>query len=160
MKSYDGKTILTIIGIVSLTILAFIFTVGYILSNIETENKLEGYTISISFIGLFATFGGALVGALIAGRYSLKTVNEQRKMNQIQSINEIQSILLFYDEALIKFYGQIFESIGTNNEEVKKRIYNKETSDYNKFFDELEKKEDKPLKVRIESNKYEELKNI
>ncbi|MDW5472283.1 hypothetical protein SAZ06_12045 [Staphylococcus equorum] len=86
MKSYDGKTILTIISIVSLTIIAFIFLVGYILSNIDPDNKLEGYVIAISFIGIFATFGGAYFGARIAGKYTLNAVEKQSQKEQ-HSIN-------------------------------------------------------------------------
>lgn len=77
MRSYDGKTILTIIGIAGLMVFAFIFSTGYILSNIEPENKLEGYAIAISFIGIFATFGGAYLGAKIAGENANKLLEKE-----------------------------------------------------------------------------------
>ncbi len=46
---------------------------------IKYEDKL---IIFISFVGLFSTFGGAFLGALIAGKYSLKAVKEQEKKKQ------------------------------------------------------------------------------
>ncbi|MEB6320274.1 hypothetical protein MXM74_04950 [Staphylococcus xylosus] len=78
MNRLDSKTVIIIIGVISLMIFAFIFTVGYILSNIDSKNKLEGYTIAISFIGIFATFGGAYLGARIAGEYTLNAVEKQK----------------------------------------------------------------------------------
>ncbi|NQD97587.1 hypothetical protein [Staphylococcus xylosus] len=82
MNRLDSKTVIIIIGVISLTIFAFIFTVGYILSNIDPKNKLEGYTIAISFIGIFATFGGAYLGARIAGEYTLNAVEKQNEKEQ------------------------------------------------------------------------------
>ena len=78
MNRLDVKTVITIIGVISLMMFAFIFTVGYILSNIDPKNKLEGYTIAISFIGIFATFGGAYLGAKIAGD-NARNIYEKQK---------------------------------------------------------------------------------
>ncbi|UQW81387.1 hypothetical protein [Staphylococcus edaphicus] len=66
MKKIDFKTLITIVFIGLLFIFTFIFSVGYVLSNIDPKNKLQGYTIAISFIGIFATFGGAYLGAKIS----------------------------------------------------------------------------------------------
>ncbi|MFQ3837919.1 hypothetical protein [Staphylococcus pseudoxylosus] len=137
MNRLDVKTVITIIGLISLMIFAFIFTIGYILSNIDPENKLEGYTIAISFIGIFATFGGAYLGALIAGKYSLKAVEEQNRMNKIEIVGEIQSVFLFSSEDLIKFYQTIFNYNGFDNRKAENMIYGNGNIDYEVAFDEL-----------------------
>ncbi|MDR5648823.1 hypothetical protein [Staphylococcus nepalensis] len=97
MNRLDGKTVITIIGVISLMIFAFIFTVGYILSKVDPENKLEGYTIAISFIGIFATFGGAYLGAKIAGDNALKLkekeINYERKKEYITDHQKMLSDL-------------------------------------------------------------------
>ncbi|MES3642360.1 hypothetical protein ABFV69_11485 [Staphylococcus saprophyticus] len=72
MKRFDFKTLITILFIFILFIFAFILSVGYVLSNIDPKNKLQGYTIAISFVGIFATFGGAYLGAKISGENASK----------------------------------------------------------------------------------------
>ena len=82
MNRLDSKTVIIIIGVISLMIFAFIFTVGYILSNIDPKNKLEGYTLAISFISIFTTFGGDNLGARIAGEYTLNAEEKQNEKEQ------------------------------------------------------------------------------
>lgn len=97
MNRLGVKTVITIIVVISLVIFAFIFTVGFILSNIDPENKLEGYAIAISFIGIFATFGGAYLGAKMAGKYTLQTVrmNEdiKREINEKKAKHLIENLV-------------------------------------------------------------------
>ena len=92
MNRLDGKTVITIIGVIGLMIFAFIFTIGYILSNIDPENKLEGYTIAISFIGIFATFGGAYLGAKIAGDNARNIYEKQKNEKKQELITNIKMI--------------------------------------------------------------------
>ncbi|MCE5090995.1 hypothetical protein [Staphylococcus devriesei] len=66
-NKFELKDILFIIFIVVLAILAFVFTVGYIISYIDPNHSITGYSIAISFVGIFATFGGAFLGAKISG---------------------------------------------------------------------------------------------
>ncbi|MGY3481468.1 YrzE family protein [Staphylococcus cohnii] len=103
MNRLDGKTVITIIGVIGLMIFAFIFTIGYILSNIDPENKLEGYTIAISFIGIFATFGGAYLGAKISGENASKIAKNQMIMDDLKtySINN-RNFLKDFDENIDK----------------------------------------------------------
>ncbi|WP_086429291.1 hypothetical protein [Staphylococcus cornubiensis] len=53
---------------------------GFLFSNIDPANKLEGYLVAISFIGIFATFGGAYLGAKISGEYAIKVQSKEREM--------------------------------------------------------------------------------
>lgn len=59
-----------------------ILIIGYILSNIGHENKLEGYSVAINFFGIFATFGGAYVGAKIAG-IMLENFTKNKRRNRM-----------------------------------------------------------------------------
>lgn len=90
MDRFDGKTVITIIGVISLMIFTFIFTIGYILSDIDPKNKLEGYTIAISFIGIFATFGGAYLGAKIAGDNANKLLEKEYEKKSIKDREKIK----------------------------------------------------------------------
>lgn len=90
MHKLDGKTVITIIGVISLMVFTFIFTVGYILGNLDPENKLEGYTIAVSFIGIFATFGGAYLGAKIAGDNARKLYEYQKNQEDNEKISKVE----------------------------------------------------------------------
>lgn len=90
MKKIEFKTLITIILVVMLFILAFILFIGYVFSNINLKNKLEGYTIAISFIGIFATFGGAYLGAKISANTAIRL---SRQDKNIESSTKTLSIL-------------------------------------------------------------------
>ncbi|WP_217983379.1 hypothetical protein [Staphylococcus nepalensis] len=97
MKKIDFKTLITILFIIMLFIFAFILSVGYVLSNIDPKNKLQGYAIAISFIGIFATFGGAYFGAKISGENASKL---SKKENMI---NDLRNTLQYNNKILDKF---------------------------------------------------------
>ncbi|MEX6342421.1 hypothetical protein AB6E71_13710 [Staphylococcus arlettae] len=76
----------------------------------------------VSILGLFATFGGALVGAFIAGLFTLKAINkdlEERKQtaekdkeeNRQREEKKIKTRLLFEMDNLIMFNHEIAENI-------------------------------------------------
>lgn len=83
MKDKVQFVIIALLGIV-----AFILFFGFVLSNIDPNNKLEAYTLAISFVGIFATFGGAYLGAKIAGDNAIKIHKENLKA-QI-ALNEVE----------------------------------------------------------------------
>ncbi|WP_458543658.1 hypothetical protein, partial [Staphylococcus epidermidis] len=56
-----------IIFIIILAIISFVFVVGYIISYVDPKHSITGYSLAISFVGVFATFGGAYLGAKISG---------------------------------------------------------------------------------------------
>lgn len=107
MNKLDGKTVITIIGVISLMIFAFIFTVGYILSNIDPKNKLEGYTIAISFIGIFATFGGAYLGAKMAGDNANKLLEKEYEKKSIKDREKIKIRLSMSMDFIVKINDRI-----------------------------------------------------
>ncbi|RIN27186.1 hypothetical protein BU068_13450, partial [Staphylococcus succinus] len=61
-----------------------------ILGNLDPENKLEGYTIAVSFIGIFATFGGAYLGAKIAGDNARKLYEYQKNQEDNEKISKVE----------------------------------------------------------------------
>lgn len=76
----------------------------------------------VNILGLFATFGGALVGAFIAGLFTLKAINkdlEERKQtaekdkeeNRQREEKKIKTRLLFEMDNLIKFNEEIAECL-------------------------------------------------
>ena len=73
MKDKLNLILLAVIGV-----FAFVLFFGFILSNIDRDNKLEAFTLAISFVGIFATFGGAYLGAKIAGDKALEISNEDK----------------------------------------------------------------------------------
>ncbi|WP_204171747.1 hypothetical protein [Staphylococcus sp. GDY8P100P] len=107
MNRLDGKTVITIIGVICLMIFTFIFTVGYILSNIDSENKLEGYTIATSFIGIFATFGGAYLGAKIAGDNASKLLEKEYEKKSIKDREKIKIRLSMSMDFIVKINDRI-----------------------------------------------------
>lgn len=88
MKKYNIDTLITIVWIGLLFIFTFILSVGYVLSNIDPKNKLQGYTIAISFIGIFATFGGAYLGAKISGENAIKLAKKESMINDLNRTME------------------------------------------------------------------------
>lgn len=58
-NKFELKHILFITFIVVLAIMTFVFTVGYIISSVDPNHSITGYSIAISFVGIFSTFGGA-----------------------------------------------------------------------------------------------------
>lgn len=88
MKVKFNLVLLAILGI-----FAFILFFGFVLSNIDPDNKLEAYTIAISFIGIFATFGGAYLGAKISGDKT-RELYEVQKEDRIKEKNDKIKFLL------------------------------------------------------------------
>lgn len=59
-----------------------IFCLATIMQNIFHMELKDSLSIVIAFIGIFATFGGAYLGAKISGQYTLKSIEEQYKKQQ------------------------------------------------------------------------------
>lgn len=144
MNRLDGKTVITIIGVICLMIFAFIFTVGYILSNIGPENKLEGYTIAISFIGIFATFGGAYLGAKISANNALKIVEKETNANLFLLIQFLTKAYNIYHELGLKF--TMLGPNGIESVDIYKRLKYLESISEN-YLEVLNKKYDEILSL-------------
>ncbi len=76
----NNSWLITVIFIV-LTLLVFGFGGAFKFVN-SPPGSLDGYILIVSFIGLFATLGGAYMGAKVSGEYSLKAVKEQFELQR------------------------------------------------------------------------------
>ncbi|MCJ0933567.1 hypothetical protein MTW76_01095 [Mammaliicoccus sciuri] len=91
MKDKLNLILLAVIGV-----FAFVLFFGFILSNIDRDNKLEAFTLAISFVGIFATFGGAYLGAKISANTAIKLSrldkNIENSKNMLITMREINNI--------------------------------------------------------------------
>ncbi|NWK84553.1 hypothetical protein HYE69_06995 [Staphylococcus sp. GSSP0090] len=165
MNRLDGKTVITIIGVIGLMIFTFIFTVGYILSNIDPENKLEGYAIAISFIGIFATFGGAYLGAKIAGDNARKLFEMQRENEREEQREQIVTHLTLSMHYIVKLIDKISAHFIENRKIYRYLYHRKNTILNNNYTTKINREELKDLfynlveqecikKIRIEDYTY------
>ncbi|WP_353462659.1 hypothetical protein PYH58_11675 [Mammaliicoccus sciuri] len=89
MSKENLRTIIVIIVVSMIAILSFGLVIGQM---VEKEYIYETLMIIISFVGVFATFCGAYLGALIAGKYTLKTVHMNEDIKRV--INEKKALQL------------------------------------------------------------------
>lgn len=103
-----------------LTVLLFIvyFTNWLISLILKGDMSFDKLNLLIAFIGLFSTFGGALVGALISGQYTLKAIDKEKDQKRLDQISELQNILLFNADEVFRIFNKIFEEYDTNSESV------------------------------------------
>ncbi|WP_239740061.1 hypothetical protein [Mammaliicoccus sp. P-M59] len=79
MSKENLRTIIVIIVVSMIAILSFGLVIGQM---VEKEYIYETLLLIISFVGVFATFGGAYLGARIAGEYTLNAVEKQNEKEQ------------------------------------------------------------------------------
>lgn len=73
-----------------MSVFSFILFLGLVFSNIDQENKLEAYTLAISFVGIFATFGGAYLGAKIAGDNARDLYEHQKNQKNYEEKSKVE----------------------------------------------------------------------
>ncbi|MCG3213558.1 hypothetical protein LWI30_04060 [Staphylococcus epidermidis] len=133
----DLKTILTIILVIILAIISFVLIVGYIISSVDPKHSIEGYAISINFVGIFATFGGASLGAYLSGIFALKTTEKTQKiklendLKKLQAcirinISEIDTILDKISDYTELKKDKLLDYLKKNSELTEKNLENKE----------------------------------
>lgn len=168
MKDKVQFVIIALLGIV-----AFIIFFGFVLSNIDPNNKLEAYTLAISFVGIFATFGGAYLGAKIAGNQSNKLFEKQIKIQSDKDRNKLIIRIRLSMDYIVKFIhhisGYYSKEVLTNpiyfyKDEFLNVNYtiNDENNDFkSRFYKIVEKKPDNyiqlPEKVKVELNLFSNL---
>lgn len=102
---------LNLFALIILPIMVVSLFLGFLLSNIDSSNKLDAYSIAISFIGLFATFGGAYLGAKKSGdiAYERDRRNaEIRKENDIEKIKNIILMNKFYLDGIYHLFIDLY----------------------------------------------------
>ncbi|MCJ0919860.1 hypothetical protein [Mammaliicoccus sciuri] len=93
--------------IVLLGIVAFILFFGFVLSSIDPNNKLEAYTLAISFVGIFATFGGAYLGAKVSANTAIRLSRQDKNIE-----NSIKILTILYE--IDKLSKKLVEKVKCN----------------------------------------------
>lgn len=152
----------SILGIIFF--LFFIFCVATVFNaslNSETKDSLN---LSISLFGLLTTFGGSLIGALIAGLFTLKSIEKDRHNKKIERILDLQVNLLFNADSLLIMFNKVFSNKGFDVQKAENKLeeYNNKSitdSTFVKVFNDLENPK-KNLKNKVEFNEeFESIKN-
>lgn len=120
--------------IIGLVIIVFGIYLFFIQSGIAYKDKL---IIFISFVGLFATFCGAYIGAKISGQIArdnmldeirlnkyneLERMNLEYQLNQLRYIHEKTTVLYFDIEKIEDFIVYIIEDVYRNFEISEKNV--------------------------------------
>ncbi|MGX0517471.1 hypothetical protein [Staphylococcus hominis] len=93
MKKLDVNTFILLIIIFFLSIFSFILLVGYLLNEASKSKDLQGFQVAISFLGIFATFGGAYLGAKISGDNARKLEDIKYKQNISKTIDSAKILI-------------------------------------------------------------------
>lgn len=128
----DVKTILNIVLIIILAIISFVLVVGYIISSVDPNHSVEGYSIAISFLGIFSTFAGAYIGAKISGDNALKIANRDIETSEFK-------ISLFLSKAESKYLSL--------KDQIELEKGNEEFVDLQKFLDKYKNATDNYYKL-------------
>lgn len=161
----DKKLIImssSILGIIFFLFL--IFGVATVFNDSLTSETKDSLNLSISLFGLITSFGGSLLGALIAGLFTLKSIEKDRHNKKIERILDLQVNLLFNADSLLEMFKKVFEYKGFDAQKAKDKLkeYDNKSIKNNKFvkvFKDLEKSE-KGLENKIEfSEEFEGIKN-
>ncbi|HDH4287645.1 TPA: hypothetical protein PI096_002623 [Staphylococcus aureus] len=107
----DLKSILTIVLIILLAIISFVLVVGYIISSVDPNHSITGYSIAISFVGVFATFGGAYLGAKISGDNARELFEKDIKIRDIEKHFSANLVVLYKINESKKIIVNIKENI-------------------------------------------------
>ncbi|WP_210135438.1 hypothetical protein [Staphylococcus sp. GDX8P80P] len=106
-KKIELKNILFIAFIFILAIMIFVFVVGYIISSVDPNHSIVGYSIAISFVGIFATFGGAFLGAKISGDNARKLFEIQQKHEREERRDQVITQLTLSMNYIVKLTDRI-----------------------------------------------------
>src|SRR5699024_1696075 len=119
-------------------------------------------------IGLFATFGGAALGACISGIYTLKAIEKEKTYKKQEKIAEMQSVILFNSDDIVRMFNTVFNSNKFNYEDVKKELEKFrcniiKDNDYKKVFNKLSTKQGCMItnnKVEFKNNEFQKIKDF
>ncbi|WP_204180527.1 MULTISPECIES: hypothetical protein [unclassified Staphylococcus] len=155
--------IMSLIG----TILSIVFVCLCVLISIKFKQGVPLEIILLS-IGLFATFGGAALGACISGIYTLKAIEKEKTYKKQEKIAEMQSVILFNSDDIVRMFNTVFNSNNFNSEDVKKELEKFrcniiKDNDYKKVFNKLSTKQGCMItnnKVEFKNNEFQKIKDF
>lgn len=139
----DKKLIImssSILGIIFFLFL--IFGVATVFNDSLTSETKDSLNLSISLFGLITSFGGSLLGALIAGLFTLKSIEKNQHNKKIERILDLQVNLLFNADSLFKMFNKVFKYKGFDAQKAENKLeeYNNKSitdSTFVKVFNDL-----------------------
>lgn len=144
--------------------LFFIFGVATVFNDSLNSETKDSLNLSISLFGLLTSFGGSLLGALIAGLFTLKSIEKDQHNKKIERILDLQVNLLFNADSLLKMFKKVFEYKGFDAQKAKDKLkeYDNKSitnSTFVKAFKDLEKSgQGQGNKIEF-SEEFEDIKN-
>ncbi|RIO31801.1 hypothetical protein [Staphylococcus saprophyticus] len=144
--------------------LFFIFGVATVFNDSLNSETKDSLNLSISLFGLLTSFGGSLLGALIAGLFTLKSIEKDQHNKKIERILDLQVNLLFNADSLLKMFKKVFEYKGFDAQKAKDKLkeYDNKSITNNTFvkaFNDLEKSgQGQGNKIEF-SEEFEDIKN-
>ncbi|WP_239719999.1 MULTISPECIES: hypothetical protein [unclassified Mammaliicoccus] len=106
MEKENLRTVLVIIVVSMIAILSFGLVIGQL---VDSENLYKTLIIIISFVGIFATFGGAYLGAKIAGDNARDLYEHQKNQKNYEEKSKVELLTSIKLIELLN-HSKIFEN--------------------------------------------------
>lgn len=135
-------------------IVVFLF-IEFLMLAIKKNEFNEYFTMILSTISIFATFGGAYLGAKISGENALHNIKRQNYIDKVDKLKALQSEILFNMNYLGDFLSNVYAPLGFSLKEVKIELesFDRETEHfYLKIYNKLVKND--LTKIEIDQNFY------
>lgn len=149
-----GKRIIIFI-IFSILFYLLVFTSGNFIFNKFSNDGRESFIAAITFFSVFATFGGAYLGAKISGDNALHNIKRQNYIDKVDKLKALQSEILFNMNYLGDFLSNVYAPLGFSLKKVKIELesFDRGTEHfYLKIYNKLVKND--LTKIEIDQNFY------
>ena len=127
-----GKRIIIFI-IFSILFYLLVFTSGNFIFNKFSNDGRESFIAAITFFSVFATFGGAYLGAKISGDNALHNIKRQNYIDKVDKLKALQSEILFNMEYMWSFLSNSYKEVGFTTKDVKNQFDLKKSIVQNTF---------------------------
>ena len=96
-----------------------IYLSGKFIFNSFSNDGRESFVAAITFFSVFATFGGAYLGAKISGDNALHNIKRQNYIDKVDKLKALQSEILFNMNYLGDFLSNVYAPLGFSLKKVK-----------------------------------------
>lgn len=101
-------------------VVGILLFVEFLIIAIKKNEFNEYFTMILSALSIFATFGGAYLGAKISGDNAIHIMKKQLYIQKVDNLVSVQSEILFNMNYLWNFLIKAYGSLGFNLKLVKK----------------------------------------
>lgn len=113
----DNKFIIMVCSILSsILLLFFVFIVANMFNSTLNEKAQISLNTSIALFAMFATFGGAYLGAKVSGENAIEIEKERQRQYKFDKINQFKSLLKMNSYLLYSFHLKLCESYKIDKE--------------------------------------------